>query len=138
MLLEEIRNIKSGRKELRGFGLTFGTALSVLGGILLWRHDGLHLYAFAASAFFVILALFWPSPLKPLQKAWMSLAAVLGFIMSRLILIVLFFMILTPLSLIARLFGKRFLELKPDTTLPSYWNKKSSDSSAKIDYTKQY
>jgi hypothetical protein len=138
MLLEEIRNIKSGRKELRTFGLTFAIILAAAGGIMIWKDNGLYLFAFGAALFFVILAIFRPSPLKPLQKAWMALAAVLGFVMSRLILILLFYLILTPVSLIPRLFGKRFLDLKPDPNLPSYWNERSGGASSSSNYTKQY
>lgn len=79
-----------------------------------------------------------PRLLKPLQKAWMALAAILGFFMSKLILIVLFFLILTPISLIGRVFGKRFLELKLDKDRASYWNLRRDETPLQTDYTKQY
>ena len=138
MLLDEIRHIKSGPKELRIFGLTFGVVSALAGGIMLWKGSGLFNYAFGAAVLFILLALTWPVSLKPLQKIWMTLAAVLGFFISRVILIVLFYLILTPISLAARLFGQRFLELKPDARLDSYWNKRERDPTAKPDYSKQY
>jgi hypothetical protein len=138
MLREEIRNIKSGRKELRSFGLTFGIVSAAVGGIMLWRGSGLYPYAFGAAILFSLLAFLWRMPLMPLQKIWMTLAAVLGFFMSRLILIVMFYLILTPVSLTALLFGKRVLVLKPDKNLASYWNVREKDPSEKPDYTKQY
>jgi len=138
MLLEEIKNIKSGPKELKAFGLTFAIVLGATGGIMIWKDNGFYLFALGAAVLFAVLAIFWTLPLKPLQKAWMALAAVLGFFMSRLILIILFYLILTPVSLIPRLFGKRFLDLKPDPNFPSYWNKRSGGGSSNINYTKQY
>ena len=138
MLLEEIKNIKSGRKELRSFGLTFGVISTLVGAIMLWKSNSLYPYAFCGTALFLLLSFLMPLALMPLQKIWMTLAAVLGFFMSRLILIFLFYLILTPVSLIARLFGKRFLELKPDSRLSSYWNLRERNLSEKSDYTKQY
>jgi hypothetical protein len=138
MLREEIKNIKSGRRELRGFGLTFGVVAAAAGAVMLWKANMLYPYAFGAAALFIGLGLLWPFPLKPLQKIWMMLAVILGFVMSRIILLVLFFLILTPISLVARLFGKRFLDLRPETRLPSYWNRREPDPGVTPDYTKQY
>jgi len=138
MLLEEIKNIKSGRKELRSFGLTFGVISTLAGIIMLWKSNSLYPYTFCGAALFLLLSLLMPLSLIPLQKIWMTLAAVLGFFMSRLILTVLFYLILTPVSLTARLLGKRFLELKPDSCLSTYWNKRERNPSEKPDYTKQY
>ena len=52
----------------------------------------------------------------------MVFANMLSWFMSRLILSILFYIIITPIGLIARLFNKQFIELKWDKSLESYWN----------------
>ncbi|VAX32560.1 hypothetical protein MNBD_NITROSPIRAE02-710, partial [hydrothermal vent metagenome] len=92
MIIEEIRNIKSQKKDLRSFGLTIGIVAGLIGGLLLWRHKDHYPYFLAVSGIFIAFGLFLPNLLKPLQKAWMTLAVLMGWVMTRLILFVLFFL----------------------------------------------
>jgi len=121
MLIEEIKNIKSGKAELRKFGITVGIVLGVLGGLLLWRGREYYSYFLVASSILIVSGLLFPRILLPLQKAWMTIAVVLGWFMTRLILGILFYLVFTPIALIARAFGRGFLELKMDRERKSYW-----------------
>ena len=49
----------------------------------------------------------------------------LGWIMTRVILIIIFYLIVTPIGLIARLFGKQFLDLSLNENVNSFWNKRA-------------
>ena len=138
MLLEEIRNIKSEKRDLRNFGITFGVLLGLLGGALWWKgKDTYTLFLFFSGAFF-FLGFVLPSILKPLQKAWMAFAVVLGFFMTRVILSVLFYVVFTGIGLGGRLFGKQFLDLKMDHSLKSYWNYRESKTFKQSDYELQF
>ncbi|MCE5270112.1 SxtJ family membrane protein, partial [bacterium] len=55
------------------------------------------------------------------QKLWMKLAHALGWFNTRLLLILVFYLVLTPVGLLMRLFGKRPLSLGWDKDAPSYW-----------------
>ena len=66
---------------------------------------------FIASGFFG-LGLIIPISLKPAYLVWMSFAVILGWIMTRVILSSLFYLIITPIGIITRLLGEDFLELK--------------------------
>ena len=121
MLIDEIKNIKSGKTELRKFGITVGIVLGVLGGLLLWRGREFYSYFLVASAILIVLGLLSPTILLPFQKAWMTIAVVLGWFMTRLILGILFYLVFTPIGLVTRLFNKEFLELKIDKMRDSYW-----------------
>jgi len=121
-MLEEIKKIKSGKKELRQFGLTIAVASGLLGGLLLFRERSGYFYFFAASVGFLLLGLAAPILLKPIQKAWMSVAVLIGWVMTRVILIILFYLVITPLGLLAKLFGKRFLDIGfKNNDQDSYW-----------------
>ena len=110
MLLEEIKSIKSSKSDLRKFGLSVGIVLGLLGGLLWWKGKGSYPYFVTASAILIISGLAVPSLLKPLQKIWMAFAVVMGWIMTRVILIVAFFCVITPIGFILSITGKDFLD----------------------------
>lgn len=138
MLLEEIKNIKSGKSELRKFGITIGIVLGLLGGLLLWREKDNYTYFLLLSTVFIFLGLVLPILLKPIQKAWMTFAVILGWFMTRLILSILFYVVFTSIGLILRLFGKQFLDLKMDNSKKSYWNYRKTGEFKKSDYERQF
>lgn len=138
MIIQEIRSIKSGKKELREFGITFGIVLSLLGGLFLWRGRDYYTWFFIFSGVFISLGVAAPIILKPIQKIWMALAIVIGWVMSRVILIILFYLIITPIGLLAKLFGKDFLNRKFDRTAESYWIMRKSTGFDKRSYENQF
>lgn len=137
-MLEDIRNIKSGKKELREFGLTIGIILVILGAIALWRGKEVSPYFLGTGAIFIFLGIIQPYFLKPLQKIWMGFSVVMGFFVSRIILFVLFYTVITPISLIAKLFGKDMLDERIDKACPSYWHKRNEKIKDKKSYENQY
>jgi hypothetical protein len=138
MILDEIKAIKSGKRELRQFGWVMGVALGILSLFLFLKARPAAPYLSGTAGLFILLTLILPQILLPLQKLWMSLAVVLGFFVSRLILIFLFYLILTPVGLLARLLGKSFLIRKIEPSTPSYWVKRSERPLSPSDYQKQF
>jgi len=61
----------------------------------------------------LLIGLFVPMLSDGIHRAWMKLSEGLGFVMSRVLLTVIFFLVLTPLGLISRLLGKNDLILTP-------------------------
>ena len=138
MIVEEIKSIKSEKKELRQFGITMGIVLGLLGWLLLWREKGYYPYFLMLSVVFLFFGLVLPSLLKPIYKIWMTLALLLGWFMTRVILSVLFFVIVTPIGLLARLGGKDFLDLKFNRNVNSYWISKKTTKLDKKNYENQF
>ncbi len=138
MFLEEIKAIKSEKKDLRNFGLTIGIALGVLAGLLWWKEKDTYTIFIILSLAFIFFGLALPTLLRPLQKAWMTLAVILGWFMTRVILSILFYFVFTGIGLSSRLFGKQFLNLKMDHTKKSYWIYRKSASFDKEKYEKQF
>ena len=138
MIIEEIKNIKSGKKELRQFGITIGVVLGLLGAWFLWRgKDTSHLLLITAIVFFA-LGVILPLLLKPLHKLWMTLAVLLGWLMTRIILIVLFYLIVTPIALLARVCGKDFLNRGFDRKVNSYWIPREKTPFDRKSYERQF
>jgi len=138
MLLEEIKNIKSGRRDLRNFGLSVGIVLILLGFLLWYFERAAYAYFIVIGAALSISGLSVPFILKPLQKAWMTLAVILGWFMTRLILSLSFFFLFTPIKLLGLIAGKRFLDLKPDKNKKTYWLYRESREFDRKKYEKQF
>jgi hypothetical protein len=126
MLLDDIRNIKSTRKDLRNFGLTVGGALAIVGGVLWWFAKPVFPYFMGAGALLVFLGLTVPAVLKPLQKIWMTFAVMMGWLMTRVILFFFFFLVFTSVGVFGRLFGKQFLSLRGKPGTSSQWNRREA------------
>ena len=137
-MIEEIRNIKSGKKELRNFGSTIGIVLLLIAGVLFYKNNNLFISFAYIAGVFIVLGFLFPQLLKPIYFIWMIFAVVIGWIMTRLILSILFFVIISIIRLIAGIFGKSFLELNISKDSKSYWNHRFSDIEMSQDYEKQF
>ena len=137
-VLDDIKNIKSGRGELRKFGITLGIVFGLLGGLFLWREKPCYFFLFIVAGFFLFFGLLLPIFLKPIHKIWMGFALILGSIMTRVILSILFYLVITPIGLISKLSGKDFLDLKFNKSAVSYWVQRKKIVFEKADYEKQF
>jgi Na+(H+)/acetate symporter ActP len=138
MLWEEIKNINSSKEELKKFGLTIGAVLLLIGGALFYYEKSNYFYFLSAAAFFGAFGLAFPKILLPFHKFWMAFAAALGFVMTRVILSILFYLVFTPMSLIAKLAGKKFLDQKIDKNVSTYWHYREKKEYKKIDTERQF
>ena len=136
-MLEEIKNIKSEKSDLRKFGITIGILLMIIAGILFWKEKESFQIFLTIGAVLCVFSVVIPVILKPIYWMWMIFATILGWIMTRVILSILFYVIITPIGLISRLFGKQFLELKWNEKNSTYWNYRS-DKLDKRSYEKQF
>ena len=65
-----------------------------------------------------------------------SFAFSLGWFVSRLVLTAIFLLVVTPIALVARLAGKRFLETRPEPGATSYWLRR--EAGRRDDHRKMY
>ncbi|MFH1525521.1 MAG: SxtJ family membrane protein [Bacteroidota bacterium] len=138
MIVEEIKNIKSDKAEIRKFGITVGIVLLIIGGVLFLLGKASFPYLLISGVTLIILGLTSTSILKPIQKLWMMLAVVLGFFMSRLILLILFYLVVTPIGFLGGLFGKDFIDEKFDKSKSSYWNYRDSKEYTPTETERQF
>tara|TARA_X000001036_G_C20645442_1_gene792812 strand:+ start:115 stop:528 length:414 start_codon:yes stop_codon:yes gene_type:complete len=137
-MYSEIKNIKSEKKDLKNFGITIGLILFLISGILFYYDNKLFLNFFYVFIFFISLGLILPKFLKPIYLIWMTFAVILSWFMSRLILSLLFYFVISPIKLIAKVFGKNFLEISISSHVNSYWNHRVSEIEKNQDFTKQF
>ena len=73
------------KKDLRLFGLILGIILMVIGAWpMVWRQEGLRLWAIIPAGILVVLGIMLPSMLTPIHKIWMKIGAGLGWINTRI------------------------------------------------------
>ena len=137
-MLEEIKNIKSEKSDLQKFGITIGVILLIIAGFLFWKEKESFQILLTFGVTFCILGIAIPFILKPIYWVWMIFATILGWIMTRVILSLLFYIIFTPIGLILRFFGKQFLELRWDKSKESYWNSRTNEQLQNENYEKQF
>ena len=65
--------------------------------------------------------------LTPFNRAWIKLGEILGLIIAPVIMALVYFIFLTPISLIVRIFGKDLLDIKFNKKLETYWIKRKKE-----------
>lgn len=109
----------------RSFGITFAIVFAIIGLFPLLHGGGIRIWALACSVVFAGLAFIWPKVLAPLNRVWFRFGMLLHKVVNPMILGLMFFVIITPLALIIRLFGGKLISLNFDNSLPSYWVRRS-------------
>ena len=117
-------NKKSSNKS---FGILFFVVFLGLGLWPLTNDNNPNIYLIIISIIFFILGLLNSKLLSPLNSFWIKFGELLGKIIAPMVMAIIYFLILTPISLIVRLFGKDLLGLKLSKQLKTYWIKRKKD-----------
>lgn len=137
----ELQEISRTRRDIRKFSITIALVLVVITAFLFWKDKEnflLSISSLLAIIFFLVtFAFLAPQLIKPIYLLWMSLAILLGWVMTRLILSLLFYLVLTPVGLLGRVVRKQFLNLTLDKNKNSYWCRYTSKV-VKESYEKQF
>ncbi len=103
------------------FGLLFTLIFAAGFGYFLWNHSlGWSIATGLLAILFCLVTAFAPSFLGPLNRAWFRLSLFLGGVFSPIVLSIMFFVLIVPVALITRLFGRDVLMLKK-RQVSSYW-----------------
>jgi carbamoyltransferase len=126
------------RNEWKKFGIGLSIILAVFATIQWVRGTPLFSVFYLTAGIILASGLLFPIILKPIFILFSYIGFGLGWIMTRVILSVLFFSILTPIGLISRLFRKRYLQTNISKNEKSYWEKHEGQIASKEHFEKQY
>ena len=115
------------RENNKGFGLLFFVVFLIIGLWPIINGDSPRIIFFIIGLIFLILGLVNSKILTPLNKAWVKLGELLGKIIAPIVMAGVYFIVLTPISIIVRLFGKDLLKVKFSDKSKSYWIKRDKD-----------
>ena len=110
----------------RGFGLLFFFVFVLIGLWPLKNGQNLNVYFLIISIPFLILGILNSKFLTPFNKLWMKFGELLGRIIAPIVMGLVYFFILTPISFIVRIVGKDLLQIKFSKD-KSYWIKRKKD-----------
>lgn len=117
----EVKKLKTDTKELRKFAIVMASAFGILSIIAKIRDAGSFPYLLGIAVVFLAIGLIAPAALKQVYRGWMTFAFVLGYLMTRVILTLLFFLVFLPIGLIIRLTQKDLLDEQFDSNAATYW-----------------
>ena len=123
---DEYQNLDRSPRALKRFGFTVGSVILFLGCILLWRHRDAGWPLISIGTVLLLAAGLIPLTLKWVYGPWMIVSRALGWIVTRVLLTIVFFLVVTPVGLLQRLFGKRAIEVAFQADAASYWQSRTA------------
>jgi len=119
---------------LRKFGFNLGVGLNILGYVLFYRHKEYFVWFSTIGSIVLISGIIYPKSLTPLKRLLDRIITIIGWFASTISLLIVFYLIFTPICLLLKIFGKDLLNEKMDNTSSSYWIKRKQDIFSKQFY----
>ena len=120
------QKIKIGSNK--SFGIVFSIVFLVIAFWPMLNGNEINYWLLAISIVFLILGLINSKILTPLNKIWFKFGILLGNVVGPIVMGIIFFLIVTPTSIIMKLLGKDLLNLKKNNN-NSYWIEKNNQKS---------
>lgn len=116
-------NLKPTERMLREFGIIALFGFGIIGAFIGWKWDvwNVSYVLWAIGVVSAVLALVQPKFLLPLFVVLMAVAFPIGFVISNLLLVILYFGLFTPFSLVFRLIGRDTMKRTFEPDAKSYW-----------------
>jgi hypothetical protein len=126
-------NWHPSRKELRVFALLLLAFFAIVAGLMVFRFSATTAagVVFAVAALISVTGLCVPSWLRPVYVGWIVAAYPIGWLVSHIVIAMLFYLVITPIGLIMRVFGRDPMHRRFDRSAPTYWKSRPSDSESR-------
>ena len=112
-------------KEIRKFGFSLALALNILGCIMFYREKPYFIWFTVIGSLNLASAIIYPKVLIPVKKVLDFVILGAGHLVNAITLMTVFYLIVTPIGILFRIFGKDILDQKIDRTAESYWVKQN-------------
>ena len=108
----------------RSFGVVFFIVFLIIALWPLQNNNDMRIWSLIISLIFLFLGIFNSKLLNPLNILWYKFGIFLGRIISPIIMGLIFFIVVTPIAILLKIFKKDVLSLKKNNS-DTYWKKKS-------------
>jgi len=109
------------KNDLRNFALIWSAIFMMIGLAPLFKSGSPRIWVLSISVLFLLTAFIKPIILDSFYQLWLKIGNVMGGIVSRVMLSILFYLVFTPVAAVLRLMGKDLLNKKIDRAASSYW-----------------
>jgi hypothetical protein len=133
-------NWKPGKRELRQFAamfLVFGLAAGTAIHFFKDWHPLVSQILWGAALVLGLAGLAVPALARPVYVVMMAVALPIGFVVSTILMTLIFFLVLTPTGLVMRRFGYDPMRRRPDPEVSSYWIRRPATVDVRR-YLRQY
>ena len=113
-------NKKVWMSSNRSFGLVFFAFFLIIGLWPIFEYEQVRIWSIIAALIFLILGILDSKYLTPLNRFWMKFGLFLGKIISPIVMGIVFFLVVTPIGILMKIFGKDLLNTKYKKN-ESYW-----------------
>jgi len=120
--------MKSKVSSNKSFGLVFFVFFLIVSLYPLFNNDQIRIWSLIVSLMFLLVSLIYAKVLTPLNIIWTKLGFLMGILITPIVMGTVFFMVVTPISIIMKILNKDLLNLKKSDK-KSYWIEKSSQKS---------
>jgi len=134
-----VAKLKAEKHEIKKFGMGLTVLLCLIGGWQLYKGNiNVYVWFFGFAGLVLILSFFAPIILKPLYKVTRTVGDAIGWVNTRILLGIIFYIVFAPIGIMLRLIRKDLLDKRLDKDAKSYWNKKDNGVFAKEQYERQF
>ncbi|MFH0772447.1 MAG: SxtJ family membrane protein [Candidatus Omnitrophota bacterium] len=133
-----MKRLNPDKNDLKNFGLTMGAVFFILSLTCYFKGKAVWPAIFGISIILFAFGIIAPALLRQVYLNWMRFASVLGWVNTRVILLVIFYAVFMPIGLIGKLFGADPLDRKIEKDKKSYWLKKEDKPFNPLDYERQF
>ncbi len=136
-LRKEITELPTGTDKLREFAYIVGGILALVGAWFVRRHGISMAVGLIPGGMLMTLGVAAPATLRSLYLGWMTLAILMGEMVSKILLTLLYFGAILPIGIVSRLAGNDFLRSKWKSGEKSFWITRET-AKEKPDYRRQF
>ena len=110
----------------KSFGVLFFIVFLLIALWPLFKGDSLRIWSLLIAVIFLVLGLLNSKILNPFKRIWIKFGEILGKVIAPIVLSIVYFIVITPIGLLLRIFGKDLLGIK-FLKKKSYWIKRDKD-----------
>jgi hypothetical protein len=138
MAMIEIKKNPS-RKELAWFGLLLLCFCGTIGALLYWKFDVPHVARIVWIAAAAVTLVYYAVPpiRRPIFVGWMYAAFPIGFVISYVLMAVIYYAVITPIGIMMRILGRDSMYRRFDRDAATYWHERRTDE-AQDRYFRQF
>ncbi len=115
------------KSSVKSFGILFAIVFLIIATWPLLNSEEIRIWSLFVSVIFLILGLIKSKILNPLNNFWIKLGELLGKIIAPIVMLFIFFVIITPMSFLVKIMRKDLLNVKFDKNKSSYWIERDED-----------